>query len=113
MITLLNVLTGERWDLPDTASLQPLHISYPPYPPGEYDVKNGSGAPLTVVYDSVIPGLLGSVAGNPKSTVPAAAMWNVCTNENTRSWRDWCPDNSVWRYPGSWRGGWRHLDGQR
>lgn len=108
-ITLLNVLTGEKWDLPNTASAQPLYLGNPPYPPGEYDIRNGSTGPLTVVYDSVIPGLSGNSANNRKNVIPAGQVWNVNTNENTRSWYDYCMDFSVWRRPGWWRGQWRTI----
>lgn len=92
MISILNKLTNQRWDLPDAIAAQPFFLGAHPYAPGDYEVRNGSGTPLIVVYDSVL-----------HTTVPPQSRWSVSTNENLYSWYPVAVDYAVWT---SWfRGG--------
>jgi hypothetical protein len=99
MIVLFNVLTRERWELPDSYSAQPLYLANPPWPPGSYDIRNGSTGPLTVVYDSVLT-----------AVIPAGTRWNVSTNENLYSWFPVGVDYASWTTGavgrGIWGAGW-------
>ena len=75
MIVLINRLTRERWDLPDSINAQPFYLAQRPYGVGVFDVINGSSGPFTVVYDSMF-----------NAVVPAGARWSISTNENMYSW---------------------------
>lgn len=85
MITLTNVLTLEKWDMPDAISAQPFYLSYPPWPPGDYNVRNGSGNSLVLVYDSMLT-----------VVVPPGVVWSVSTNENLYSWYPVAVDFAAW-----------------
>jgi hypothetical protein len=99
MITLFNVLTRERWELPDAIASAPLYLANPPWPPGSYDIRNGSTSALTVVYDSFL-----------RAVIPAGARWNVSTNENLYSWFPVGVDYAAWTTfavgRGLWGAGW-------
>lgn len=98
MITLTNVLTNERWDLPDAINSEPLHIGRnPPWPPGDYSIRNGSTGELIVVYDNLLT-----------VRIPAGRQWAVSSNENLYSWYpvgvDFAANSSIFR--GQWWAGW-------
>lgn len=84
MITITNVLTGERRNLPDSANAQPIFLG-PPYAPGMYDIRNGSTGPLAIVYDSVL-----------HVVVPAQSNWSISNNENLYSWAQVETDSAAW-----------------
>lgn len=84
MITITNVLTGERRNLPDSVNAQPLFLG-PPYAPGMYDIRNGSAGALTVVFDSLL-----------RVTVPAQSLWSVSNNENLYSWDQVEAGSAAW-----------------
>ena len=92
MITITNVLTGEKRNLPDSVNAAPLFLG-PPYAPGMYDIRNGSSGPLTVVFDSVL-----------RVTVPAQSLWSVSNNENLYSWLQVEADFAAWTTPSFARG---------
>lgn len=82
MITILNVLTGERRNLPD--STRAIFLG-PPYAPGMYDVINGSPAPLAIAYNNVL-----------RVLVPPQSRWSVSNNENLYSWLQVDHDSAAW-----------------
>lgn len=75
MITIINRLTRERWELPDSVNTQPFYLAQKPYGVGVFDVINGSAGNLTVRYDSVVT-----------AVIPAGVRWSISTNENMYSW---------------------------
>ena len=84
MITITNVLTGERHNLPDSVNSDPIFLG-PPYAPGMYDITNGSAGPLAIVYDSVL-----------HVVVPPQSRWSVSNNENLYSWAQVETDSAAW-----------------
>jgi hypothetical protein len=88
MIEVTDVLTNKRWNMPNSFGAAPVYLGQF-FPPGRYDIKNGSGANLVVV-----------TGNNVQATIPNGATWNIATNENDRSWSTYCPDYAVWMHSG-------------
>lgn len=85
-VSLTDVLTNRRWTLPNSAVATPIYIGT--YPPGRYDIRNGSGSNIVVVVGT----------GN-YATIPPNQTWNIATQENDRSVQP-CPDYVVWQHSG-------------
>ena len=86
-VTITDVLTNKRWTLPNNAVGQPIPLGL--YPPGRYDVRNGTGLNIAVI------------VGNGKYvTIPNGVTWNIATQENDRSFHKICPDYQVWMHSG-------------
>lgn len=99
MITLTDVLTNRTWRLPDNLGgigtwpeISGNLIFMGQFPPGRYDIKNGSGNPLVVLAN----------IGSEKAlaTIPNGATWNIATQENDRSMQPYCLDYAVWHHSG-------------
>lgn len=87
MITLTDVLTNKQWILPNSAGSPALYIGQ--YPPGRYDITNGSIATINVF---VAPGKI--------AVIPAGKTWNIATQENDRSVYQYSLDTAVWQHSG-------------
>jgi len=87
MVTFTDVLTNRQWIYPDSATGMAIYMGI--FPPGRYDIRNGSTAVVAVKVTDVSPVVL----------IPIGATWNIATQENDRS-RLPCPDYAVWMHSG-------------
>ena len=87
MITVTDVLTNKQWILPNSSGSPALYIGQ--YPPGRYDITNGSIASINVF---VAPGKL--------AVIPPGQTWNVATQENDRSSHKSAIDYVIWMHSG-------------
>jgi hypothetical protein len=87
VIVITDVLTNRRWVWPDSMQANPVYLGQ--LGPGRFDIRNGSPGVLTVM-----------AADGVVASIPAGVTWNIATNDNDRSYYNYCPDYAVWMRSG-------------